>query len=165
MNCNPTLTSEEFKTIHNALYDLDSITRNLEGVLRDELYAKLAKAASEIRGALDGAYTQERIAGDRKFGHYRDMGEQLGLHESVWSVYSVENMADRHPFVGADRVVYKDHWGGKPVSCSINGLTWAALWVAANACIRDSSDSHHIFIEDFSASEDDPKTLVLTTGS
>jgi hypothetical protein len=51
------------------------------------------------------------------------------------------------------------------VSCSINGATWAALWVAANACIRDSGDDHHIFIEDFRPDPEDARTLLLSTGS
>jgi hypothetical protein len=62
-------------------------------------------------------------------------------------------------------VVYRNHWGKNPVSCSINGATWAALWVAANACIRDSGDDHHIFIEDFRPDPEDARTLLLSTGS
>jgi hypothetical protein len=83
----------------------------------------------------------------------------------VWSIFEVSNLSDRHPFEGADRVVYKDHWGNKTVSCSINGLTWAALYIAANACIRDSGDGHHIYIEQFKPAKDDPRTLILSTGS
>jgi hypothetical protein len=165
MNCNPTLTSEEFKTIHNALCDLDSITRKLEGVLNEELYARLLKSASEIRTGLSGAYEQDNKADDAAHNHYRDVQEQLGLNDSIWSIYEVSNLADCHKFGNVDRVVYRDHWGDKPVSCSVNGTSWAALYVAANACIRDSGDSHHVFIEDFNVCEEDPGTLVLVTGS
>lgn len=165
MNCSPTLTAEEFKTIHNALCDLDNITRRLEDVLKPELYARLAKAASTIRDGLSGAYEQDNKAFSRKSRHFDDVKSQLGLRNSEWSVYEVEDMNDRHPFLGATRVVYKDHWGDKPVECVINGLTWAALYVAANACIRDSGDEHHVFIEQFRPSKDDAKTLILTTGS
>jgi hypothetical protein len=38
MNCNPTLTAEEFKTIHNALWELDSVKAQLEDILKPELY-------------------------------------------------------------------------------------------------------------------------------
>lgn len=165
MNCSPTLTADEFKTIHNAVCSLDSLVHRLEEVLKPELYGRLIKTRDDLRQGLQGAYTQDREASDRKYDHYRDVGQQLGMDHSTWSVYEVDNLADRHPFEGADRVVYRTHWGEKPVQCSVNGLTWAALWVAANACIRDSGDSHHVFIEDFQPSKDDPRTLVLITGS
>jgi hypothetical protein len=165
MYCNPALTAEEFKTIHNGLCDLESAIQRLEDVIKPELYVKLAKAASEIRLGLNGAYEQDRQAGDLKFSHYDDVRKQLGLDNSVWSIYEVDNLSDRHPYADADRVVYKDHWGKNPVSCSINGSTWAALYIAANACIRDSGDDHHIFIEDFRPDENDSRTLYLSTGS
>lgn len=165
MNVSPTLTVEEFKTIHNALCDLDNITRQLEDVLKPELYTKLARAGTTIRDGLAGAYDQDDKAFTRKSRHYDEVKAELGLKNSEWSIYEVDNLSDRHPFEGADRILYKDHWGEKPVSRSINGMTWAALWVAANAVIRDSEDEHHVFIERFRPSKDDPKTLILSTGS
>lgn len=164
MNVSPTITAEEFKTIHNAVCDLDSVCHQLEDILKPELYLKLVKARNQIREGLTGAYEQDSKAFSRKSDHYSDIQEELGL-KAIWSVYEVDNMSDRHPFEGADRVVYKDHWGEKPVSCSINGLTWAALFVAADACIRDSGDEHHVFIECFRPAKDDPRTLILSTGS
>jgi len=165
MFCNPTLTAEEFKTVHNGLCELDSAIQRLEEVINPELYQRLAKGLSEVRRGLDRAYAEDREAGDRKWNHYQDVGQQLGMDDTVWSVYEVSNLSDRHPYEGADCVVYKDHWGSKMVSCPINGSTWAALWIAANACIRDSSDDHHIFIEGFRQDAEDPRLLILSTGS
>ncbi len=164
MNCNPTLTAKEFTTVHNGLCDIDSAIRRLEDVINPELYKKLAHGLDQVRKGLKGAYEQDDRAFNDKSAHYSQVQEELGLR-AVWSEYDVDNMSDRHPFEGADRVVYKDHWGDKPVSCSINGLTWAALYVAADACIRDSGDNHHVFIEQFKPAKDDPRTLILSTGS
>ena len=165
MNCAPTLTADEFKTIHNALCELDSITRQLEDILKPELYTKLARAGSTIRQGLAGAYEQDDQAFRRKSDHYDTVKAELGIKNSEWSIFEVENLSDRHPYEGARVVCYKDHWGDHPVSKEINGSTWAALWVAANACIRDSEDSHHAFIERFRPSKDDAEVLYLTTGS
>lgn len=164
MNVNPTLTAEEFKTIHNALWELDTAVERLNGVINQEMFDKLYKATDTIRQGLKGAYEQEDRAFKTKSDNYSSVQEALGLR-SIWSVYEVDNLGDRHPFEGADRVVYKDHWGKEAVQCSINGLTWAALYVAADACIRDSGDNHHVFIERFIPSKDDPRTLILSTGS
>jgi hypothetical protein len=77
-------------------------------------------------------------------------------------VTEVDNLSEPHPYQGAKYVTYRDFWNDGIVTKAINGNTWAALYVAANACIRDSGDDHHVFIEDFRKSGD---TLLLTTGS
>ena len=165
MNCSPTLSAEDFKTIHNALCEMRSVYETIHGVVREPVADKLAHAIREMEAGLARAYEEDHKAFDNKHDHYEDVRSQLGLSNSVWSIFEVDNLADRHPFEGADRVVYKDHWGNKAVSCSVNGSTWAALYVAANACIRDSGDSHHIFIEQFDIDKEDTRTLVLRTGS
>jgi hypothetical protein len=165
MNCNPTLTAEDFKTIHNGLCELRSVYESIHSVVREPLSDKLARAIREIEKGLASAYEEDDKEFTRKSNHFDDVSAQLGMGHSNWSIYEVDNLSDRHPFEGADRVVYKDHWGKNPVSCSINGSTWSALWIAANACIRDSGDDHHMFIEHFSPDKDDPRTLVLQTGS
>lgn len=165
MNCNPTLTAEEFKTIHNAVCDLDGLVSRLEDVLKPELYERLVQARNNIRSGLVGAYDQDDQAFSRKSRHFDSVKKELGVVHSEWSIYEVDNLSDRHPYEGADRVVYRNHWGKEAGSVSINGLTWAALWVAANAAIRDSGDAHHVYIESFEPDVEDPRTLVLSTGS
>lgn len=165
MNCNPTLTAEEFKTIHNAVCDLDGLVSRLEDVLKPELYERLVQARNAIRSGLASAYDQDDDAFSRKSRHFDSVKKELGVQHSEWSVYEVDNLSDRHPYAGADRVVYRNHWGKEAVSVSIQGLTWAALWIAANAAIRDSGDDHHVYIESFEPDAEDPRTLILSTGS
>lgn len=150
MNCNVTLTAEEFKNIHNALWYLGQIDK-----------PEVEKQVEVIRTALQGAYQQERDVTDRRYDHYRSVKRELGL-SAIWSMTEVENLSERHPFEGVTTVTYKDHWGDQPVVTQINGGTWAALYVAANAAIRDSGDEHHVFIENFKQVGD---TLVMSTGS
>lgn len=154
MNCNPTLTAEEFKVLHNTLWEL--------GNVNDATVKTLVERIRTV--ALKGAYEQDNQAFDRKFDHYSRIREELGLRTS-WSIFEVDDLSQRHPFEGAQRVVYQDHWGDQPVTKSLNGATWAALYVAADAAIRDSGDDHHSFIESFRASPEDPTTLILSTGS
>lgn len=165
MNCNPTLTAEEFKTIHNALWELDGIKQELESVLHKDLYTKLARAASDIRKGLSSAYEQDSQAFDHKSENYNRVRKELGL-DAVWSMYEANDLNERHPYEGATSVIYTDHWGdADAVRVPITGLTWAALYVAANAAIRDSGDTHHVYIENFKPAKDDASVLVLTTGS
>lgn len=152
MNCNPTLTAEEFKTIHNTLCAM-------------EYQGMDAKTAAEkIREALAGAYAQESKAFSTKSDHFDQVKQDLGL-DAIWSIYEVDNLSERHPFKGATHVVYKDHWGKGDVVIPINGSTYAALYVAGNAAIRHSGDVHHVFIEQFKQSSINPEILFMTTGS
>lgn len=99
---------------------------------------------------------------EAKMEHYEAAGKMLGCVDSTWSIYGVEDMAAEHPYGNVTKVVYKEHWGGKPVIAEIAGGDWGALFVAANKCIRESGDVHHRFIEAF---EQDGDQLILTTGS
>ena len=152
MNCNPTITAESFKTIHNALCSLDGI--------ENETVAKLVE---EMRGALAGAYEQDNSAFEIKMDYFERVREELGLSTS-WSMYEVDNLSNSHPFEGVTKVIYRAYGSGDH-EVAINGGTWAALYVAADTLIRDSGDEHHSFIEGFTQSSIDPTILFLSTGS
>jgi hypothetical protein len=162
MNCNPTLTADEFKTVHNALWELDNSVRQLEEVIHPDMYVNLARAASTIRKGLEGAYAQDSEAFDRKHGHYDGVRKELGL-KSIWSLYDVEDLSQPHPYPGDVFVVYKDHWGDQPVHCAVSGSTWAAVYTAADNCIIRSGDQHHVFIEGFELKNGNE--LHMSTGS
>jgi hypothetical protein len=150
MYCDVTLTRQEFSSLHNALCSLDSVDN-----------PTVTNLVAQMRAALAGAYEQDNAAFDRKFVHYRSVAEELGL-TAIWSMYEVDNLSDSYPYEAVKSVTYRDHWGDQPVVVPVNGLTWAALFVAADAAIRDSGDQHHVFIEQFVQQGD---TLLLTTGS
>lgn len=153
MNCDVTVSAEDFKTIHNTLWEMQY--RGLSG----------DQGAERIRAALKAAYDQDNEAFERKHDHYSNVREQYGLRTN-WSIYEVEDLDLRHPYQDAAYVVYTDHWGvtGEIIQ-AINGPTWVDLYRAADAAIRRSGDGHHCFIEDFQPLKDDPTHLRLSTGS
>ena len=145
-----TLKADDFKAIHNALWQL----QYNNGDLTEQVEA--------IREALKDCYTQDREAANRLYTHYESVRKDLGL-TARWSIIEAKDLSESHPYKNARTVTYKDHWGdNRDVVVPINGFTWAALYVAANAAIRDSGDEHHAFIEAF---KQDGETLVLVTGS
>jgi hypothetical protein len=154
MNCSPTLTADEFKVLHNTLWELDRIDNPTVQTLVERIR----------RVALKGAYEQDNRAFTRKHDHYDGVRQELGL-QSRWSLYEVDNLYDPHPYIGAEFLVYDNHWGGQEVVKPIIGLPWAALYVAADAAIRDSGDGHHVFVERFYPITDKPGHLRLVTGS
>jgi hypothetical protein len=150
MNCDVTIKAEDFKTIHNALWEL----QYRDGVDVDA-------AVEKIRGALEDAYAQDSNAFERKNDHYSQIKSELGLR-SIWSIYEVDNLNERHPYPNGLFVTYKDHWGKQAQHCAVYGDTWADLYRAADNCICNSGDEHHVFIERFTLVNG---ALELTTGS
>jgi len=153
MNCSPTLTAEEFKVLHNTLWELDRINDPRVEVLVERIR----------KVALKGAYEQDHRSFEQKHDHYSDVRSRLGL-KTTWSIYEVEDLGQDHPYKDAAYVVYSEHWGeGGKVVEPILGSTWASLYVAADAAIRESGDTHHTFIEAFELKNGNE--LHLITGS
>lgn len=154
MNCNPTLSSEEFKVLHNTLWELSRIN--------DPSVQALVERIRKV--ALKSAYEQDNSAFECKHSHYDEIRKFLGLR-AIWSIYEVENLRAPHPYTAAREVCYGDHWGEEAVVEPIPGKTWTDLYVAASRCIERSGDGHHVFIEHFETVADQPQILRLTTGS
>ena len=148
MNTAVTLTAEQFRQIHNAL-----CFAHADGI---------QKTVETIREALANAYAQEHAAFDRKHRHYRTVREKHGL-KSTWSLYEVEDLDSPHPYPGSSFVIYNDHWGDKPMHAAVWGPNWTDIYKAADACIQESGDGHHVFIEAFELKNGNE--LHLITGS
>jgi len=156
MNCAPTLTAEEFKILHNTLWELGNID-----------HPRVQQLVEQIRTqALKGAYEQDNSAFESKYDYYSAFQKDNGL-KTIWSIYElpVHGFLADHPFTAAAEICYKDHWGEEAVYETIQGSTWADLYRAADRCIQRSGDTHHIFIEGFEPVANQPHQLRLTTGS
>ena len=161
MNIAPQLTAQEFSDIHNAKCELHGILQSMEGVVHPTLESRLRGAIEKINLALKNAYAQDEAVAEKRASHYDAICNEHGF-KTIWSVHEVEDL--NAPFAGAaTHVLYKDHWGDKPVTVAINGNTWVDLWRAAEDAIMQSGDTHHIFIEAFVPGKEG--VLVLSTGS
>ena len=150
MYCNVKLKAEEFKIIHNSLYYLDCLND-----------PKVTELVNTMRDALKGAYSQENDEFDRKSDHYSNVKSELGAC-SVWSIYEVADLNQPHPYTSGTFISYKDHWGNETQHCAVYGTTWRDIYRAADNCIRNSGDKHHVFIEGL---RQEGEILTLITGS
>ena len=156
MNCSPTLSAEEFKVLHNTLWDLSRID--------DTRVQALVERIRKV--ALKGAYEQDHRAFETKHDYYSEYQRGHGLR-AIWSIFELDvgGFDQVDPFKGATHVEYADHWGGTTVVEEITGPTWGDLYRAADRCIQRSGDAHHVFIEAFRPVAEKPQILRLTTGS
>jgi hypothetical protein len=159
-----TLSDEDFKNIHNSKCDVYSVIVKLDGVVASPLLEQLRKAYHGLNAGLQSVYAQEEEESATKEKHYASISS-TNKFKTIWSLDEIADLTAEHPFKAAMTVLYKDHWGDTPVQAGILGNTWVDLWRAADQCIKLSGDNHHVFIEDFSISKDDPTTLILSTGS
>jgi hypothetical protein len=154
-----TLRGEDFRTIHNTLCELRGLVERMTHsiVKIDDVQDIITK----FEYGLKDAYDQDSSAFDRKMDHYSAVKEAESFR-TVWSIFTVEDLYEEHPYKDADTIVYENHWGTNPIRVSFKGRRWVDLYAAANAAICTSGDAHHIFIEQFTPFGRD---LVLQTGS
>ena len=152
MYADVTLKADDFKTIHNALWKIQY-----------DHQPDVDAQVEIIRSALKDCYEQDRKTADQLYSHYRTV-QQVNNLDAIWSIYTVKDLNQPHPYKGAETVTYKSdqHWGDEDVVVPIVGPWWASLYAAADTAIKQSRDTHHCFIEGF---KQEGNTLVLTTGS
>ena len=88
--------------------------------------------------------------------HYEYEAKHMSFYElkeanhfvSMWSLYDgINDIEEFSPYKGRT-MVYADNFG-EPVEVTLpeGDLTWLDLWRAADKCIKQSGDAHHVFIE------------------
>jgi len=162
MNVAPQLTAQEFKDLHNGLCEVRNVFRSMEGVVSQNLLGRAEDAWKLIEKALANAYAADEKIAAKRDSHYNEISDKNDF-KTIWSVHEVSDL--NAPFAGAaTKLAYRDHWGASEVVVPINGNTWVDLWRAAEAAIKQSGDTHHVFIEAFIPSNV-TGVLVLSTGS
>lgn len=135
MRCSVTLTADEFKVLHNTLWDLGCIDNS-----------RVQDLVEKIRNeALKGAYQQDNAAFETKHDYYRGFQGEHKLR-AIWSIYETPapgGFLEPHPYPSDAFVCYK----GQHVP--VFGDTWGDVYRAADWAIRNSGDDHHIFVESF----------------
>lgn len=154
-----TITRDDFKKIHNARVDFYVMVERLEGIVSDNISAKLRSINNNLMSGLSNMYEQERAEFDRKNKHYESVASKYKF-KTAWSMYEIDNLDAESPY--EHNVVLYD---GITESIRKKGskATWLELWKAADKVIRKNGDTHHIFIESFYPS--DNETLEISTGS
>jgi hypothetical protein len=157
------LKGSDFTRVHNTLCELRSVEQELTGIIGERILERLHRTIKGFEAGLADAYEQDNRAFTRKNDLYDEI-RTAEKFQSIWSIYEVDDLDALHPFGDVAQVGYTEHWG-KPTFSEIKGPTWRDLWRAADHCIRNSGDDHHIFIERFRHNELEPAQLLLQTGS
>lgn len=159
------LTPKEFTQMHNAMCDLRSVQEKLGDVVSPKILQDLEKGIRGLEAAFENAYAQEESDRERRHDYYDSVRQQEEF-ASIWSVPEIDvgGFDKPHPYPKAKKLVYKDHWGVKPVTVDIEGDTWLDLWRAADVAVGLSGDSHHCYVERFLPQAKGAE-LTLTTGS
>ena len=161
MHVGVTLTPKEFSKLHNALCELDQLAETVSDIGHNNEGKLIESEVKAIRAVLTPAYDADSAKFNELSKMYADEGEAFSA-ATIWSMYEVDNMRNNHSFEGALTVTHQTHFGEIIPVVAIQGKSWAALYCAADAAIKQSGDMHHVFIEGFTQHGE---TLVLHTGS
>lgn len=163
MNYSPTLTAEDFKRVHNGKCKLHSVLQMLRPVVKDSLVGELERAIEEIDAGLAAAYAAEDAEFNRKVQLYKRIAHDNEL-TSVWSIFEVEDFtSDDEPFPAATHLRYDGGFGkAVELELQVQPANWMELWRTADEAIKQSGDSHHIFIESLNLVDG---VVVLSCGS
>ncbi len=157
-----TISQKEVDAIQSVYIDLTRLMSQMEGVVHPSIVKSLNDMSTKLQEVCAPWMQKEEALEEEKMQRYEQMRKTLGAL-SIWSANEVINFNAPIPFEGANKVVYKNHWGSAPVEVALPySATWEQLYLAADACIKQSGDAHHIFIESFKQQGD---TLELHTGS
>lgn len=151
---NYTITHDEAMKIHNGLCYLKFAYERLIDTVSPSIVTQLQTAMNDIEKGYSSVREQESKAWKLKSEMYK-RHKEVYKFMSEWSMYEVEDLYAKSGII-AKKMVYKDHWGEKPVEMGMPNwdLSYSELWRAADILIRQSGDEHHIFIEAFKVRDD-----------
>jgi hypothetical protein len=156
------ISVEQLDTMQTAVWELTDQIAVLGQFLNKSALSELTRSADQFRNLLKEIREQHpKDDFDQKLEYFTEVAEREGFN-SEWSVFEVEDLDAVHPYKDAKTVTYDIHWGPAVVVKEISGTKWKDLYAVADACIQESGDTHHRYIEGFHERGD---TLVLLTGS
>jgi len=165
MNVSPTLTKDEFKDVHNAKCEMYQIQKQLTKLGITKLSAKMDKAMELMNRGLANAYKQDRAAFDSAATQFERTAKAEGFTSSQWSIYDVADRMGTVPFPEAKMLIY-DRYTDTDLGVGLPpNATWVDLWRAADSLIKDSGDTHHVFIESITPKPGNKQVLLLGLGS
>lgn len=157
-----TLAAEDFKTIHNTLCELRGLVERMtHSMIKIDDVQQIVES---FESGLADAYGQDNDVFEAKMDYFSEFKSENSL-ASIWSIYELDlGCFDLpHPYPSHSFVIYANHWGKrKDTHYPVLGSTWGDVYRAADLAIRESGDSHHVFIEGF---EVRGNQLHLVTGS
>jgi hypothetical protein len=158
------LILEDMQKIEKLSPDVHSLSQRLQG-----FHPKFVEQILEINKVLETTFLKYRdkedTEFDRKYEGFNKIQEKYKLC-SIWSEYDIKPSDMKKPF--SDKPVESltyESWG--PIQQVQHGkiATWFDMWKLADKVIRQSGDTHHMFIEGFVEDKKKPGHFKLMTGS
>jgi len=161
MNTTFSITSDQISKLHNAYWLWSTEVNQLEDTLRSDKITTLRKAAFLLKEAYTPLMEEKDKEWDRRNSYYDDI-KQANNFKSVWSIYEVFSFQASSGF-GNGILKYENVKVPMREDTNTGCITWMDMWKFAEQAIRESEDSHHMFIEAFKDRGDG--VIELVTGS
>jgi len=161
MNETFSITADQISKLHNAYWLLSNEIAELEDVFSTSKITSLRKGLSILKDAYSPLSEAKDFEWDRRNSYYDDI-KQANKFKSVWSIYEVVSFQSSSGF-GNGTLKYENVKVPMREDTNTGCITWLDMWKFAEQAIRESEDSHHMFIEAFYDRGDG--VIELVTGS
>lgn len=155
-----TMNETQFQKIKSVTTDLSMVLKNIEEVVRPEIVQILLGMQKKLEETIKDYSEQHKFSVLKNFPSLEEVADKNGF-KSKWSVSNVDatKINEFFPFP-INILIYSNN----KVNVS-NVLTWLELWRFADNLIKNSGDTHHIFIEQFIIIDYSLGIMEVITGS
>jgi hypothetical protein len=146
------LTNEQIKELESIYPKLSSVIQSLEQFVKEDILAELVEIQEIVHGVFEEQWDAEDEDFDKEFTLKSEIADKEKF-KSIWSISEVK-AAELDGLFSKTNVkgIAYESWGDKQeISFGKAGkkMTWMDMWREADKLIRQSGDTHHIFIEMF----------------
>lgn len=149
------VTQESLKKLMNLQYKFHSLSQKLEH-MSPQIQAEFAELQGAVKEVFKPHREREAEVESLRMKMLEKIQDEHGF-STIWSISEIDDMnasfgyVESVEYLGYIEIIGKD-------------VTWLELWATAERLIKQSGDSHHIFIENF-AKKPNEISHHLITGS
>lgn len=161
-----TLPQEQLQKLMDLLPHMHVLQQSLRPVVSDDIMKRITKVQDTMNEVFKPFFDAENEEFDRNYTALSKIAKKNGF-QSVWSVGEAPAKVLNEKMSGKVAKLVYESWGPtqEVVFDQPQEMTWLELWKAADQLMKQSTDSHHCFVEGFHEDEKNPGTYKLSTGS
>lgn len=148
----PSLTEEQIEKLESIYPKISSLFSTLEPLMSARILNELGDIKNIVHEVFNDRWQHEEDDFDQNYAKLREIANENNFI-SIWSVDEVrpEDMNTLFSKNLVLSITYESDGETQVINFDGDGkqFTWLAAWKYADQLIRQSQDTHHVFIENF----------------
>lgn len=164
----PPLTDEQIANIESIYPRLRHFIHTLEPVMAETLINELKDINNIVKDTFEARWKAQDAYEEARQEEVYAALDKISTKYKFTSKWSIDEVAPEDlNNLASEKPIKSISYNGQAIKFAGKGkeLTWLEVWQHADQLIKDSRDSHHIFIEDFVEMIPDSGYFAISTGS